>query len=71
MPAYSSIVESIGEYTKIWRSFALEFLKHLCRSVISCFGKEYTHSTVDDFRRLLVKGRSRFLGIVESIHCMH
>jgi hypothetical protein len=51
MLAYNSIADSIDEYIKMGKSLVLEYIEHLCRVIISCFGEEYSCcTTIDDLR---------------------
>jgi hypothetical protein len=51
MLTYGSIADSIDEYIKIWKISALKCLEHFYRSLISCFGKKYSHhANIDDLR---------------------
>jgi hypothetical protein len=54
--AYGSIANSIDEYNKMEKRSFLECIELFYRSVISCFGEEYSHRPiVDDLSRLQAK----------------
>jgi hypothetical protein len=63
----------INEYLKLRKTTVLEYLKYYCSSIIECFEDEFLHhSTVTDTQHLLAKiEESEFLGMLESIDCMH
>jgi hypothetical protein len=59
--------------TSKWRkSSALKFLELFCSGVIACFEAEYSRRpTMDELRRLLIKGRKKIYGMIGSKDCMH
>jgi hypothetical protein len=63
----------INEYLKLRKTTVLECLKYYCSGIIECFEDEFLHhSTVTDTQHLLVKiEESEFLGMLESVDCMH
>jgi hypothetical protein len=73
MLAYGITGDLVDEYLKIGETTAMMSLKLFVKSVISIFSDECLRSpTNHDIVRLLVVGQSRgFLGMLESIDCMH
>jgi hypothetical protein len=71
--AYGMAADTIDEYLKLGKTTALECLEYYCSDIIECFGDKFLRRhTVADTQRLLAKAEERgFLGMLESIDCIH
>ena len=73
MLAYGVTVDFMDEYVRIWENIAMISLKKFVAAVFDIFLEEYLRlPNNEDIARLLTNGQSHgFLGMLESIDCMH
>jgi hypothetical protein len=71
--AYGIPADVIDEYVRIGESTTHEALKHFCTAIQTVFGPYYLRApNAADIARLLQVGESRgFLGMLDSVDCMH
>ena len=73
MLAYGVTVDFMDEYVQIGETTAIDSLKKFVVAVIDIFSEEYLRSpNNENIARLLAHGEScEFIGMLESIDCMH
>jgi hypothetical protein len=73
MLAYGVVGVLIDEYLRMSETTCLESMYKFCKVVIAVFGTIYLRElTVEETARLLlINGERGFLGMIESIDCMH
>jgi hypothetical protein len=71
--AYSMAAYTIDEYLKLGKETTQECLEYYYSGIIECFGDKFIrHPTIADTQHLLAKVEEYgFLGMLESIDCMH